>query len=419
MVERFLRFPDTYSLGGIYRAPREQPETWELLEKPQGLIVNPDNQPINWEWLDDARKNVVLEAVESYKYRLKISTQAAGSLAALENIPQDTFRVIDASRTQVVDLGLTHIALLQGVRILELAYTPITDAGLGFISRLEQLESLGLTATGVTADGLIHISSLRNLKELWLNGTLVDDESLENLNQLQELRILGLSGTKLTAAGLNHLKSLKNLRRLYAFNTTINQECVEELRRAIPGLRVKWKRQTPSRPEFTLANLVELSLTTTTGNNRLSEEKFWSIIDQLDWQAQGDDENVLKPAVEALLNEEEEVIFAFQDMLAQKLYDLDGEKYAREIGNDSFSANNLFSSNWFLAVRACAVANGKALYDSALSTPANMPKDLEFAALLNLAPKAYRAKTGQAFNYLTQLSYETFANRQAWPNMRN
>jgi hypothetical protein len=55
MTERLLRFPQRFSMGGLYTAPLSQPETWDLFATPLGLIVNPENQPINWQWLDEAQ----------------------------------------------------------------------------------------------------------------------------------------------------------------------------------------------------------------------------------------------------------------------------------------------------------------------------------------------------------------------------
>ena len=43
-----------------------------------------------------------------------------------------------------------------------------------------------------------------------------------------------------------------------------------------------------------------------------------------------------------------------------------------------------------------------------------MPKDLEFEALLSLAPNAYELKTGKDFEYGTGCSYETFSNVAGW-----
>ncbi len=471
MTERLLRFPQRFSMGGLYTAPLSQPETWDLFSTPLGLIVNPDNQPINWQWLDEARGDIIVPNPESCKIQLKVSASAANLLSPLENLPSQSLHVLDMSRSQINDLSLTHFSHLSSLRVLELAYTPIGDAGLAFVARLENLESLGLTATSVTSDGLIHLTGLDHLKELWLNGTQVDDSAVEHISQLSELRLLGLSGTAFTDAGLAGLVGLKDLVRLYLFNTSVSEEGIAKLRAQMPQLRVKWKRAAPTRPEYTLADLVDLSIKAAppegssagastdsgtgsetgsgagldAGSNAgqttdgkplansmkkpkqeslskpetvLSQDDFWDIIDLLNWDEEGNDDAVIAPAVQQLSQLSEEEILAFQEILSQKLFMLDGEKYAREIGRDCFKGNiKQFSKDWFLAVRCCAVANGQLFYNDVLLDASNIPKDLGFAALTTLAPSAYCRKTGENFNYKTKYSMDSCSNQKGWPSL--
>lgn len=429
MTEKLLRFPKRFSLGGLYQAPRDQPETWELLKTPQGLIVNPDNQPINWQWLDDASSDVIVADPGNWKLQLKVSSSAASSLAPLENLPSESLHVLDLSRSQVMDLGLTHISHLSSLRVLELAYTPISDTGLAMIARLKDLQSLGLTATNITNDGLVHIQSLKDLRELWLNGTGIDDGAIENITGFDKLVILGLSGTKITDAALHQLASLKSLLRLYLFNTSVSEGAIDQLRQKLPGLRVKWKRAIPQRPEFTLAEWVDLSLQepaaaevkaggTTAVATSISQVEFWDIIDLLNWDEEGNDDAVIEPAIEYLSKESSEKIKAFQEELAAKLYALDGERYAREIGKEAYKGPEThFSRDWFLAARCCAVANGQSLFEEVLADPSKMPKDLGFAALISVAPRAYRKKTGKTLAYVTKLSEKSCSNLDAWPSI--
>jgi len=439
MTERLLRFPTRYSLGGLYTAPTSQPETWELLTTPQGLIVNPENQPINWQWLDEARGDVVFEDHDDVKLQLKLAPSAASTLAPLENLPAKCFHVLDMSRTQVADLSLTHFSHMDSLRVLELAYTPIGDAGLAFISRLSKIQSLGLTATNISSDGLIHLVGLPDLRELWLNGTHIDDSASEHLVNLNELMLLGLSGTKVTDETISQLKSLKSLLRLYLFNTTVSEEAIVELRHHLPSLRVKWKRPVPSRPEFTLADLVDLSVknqtpavdpaaspsvadsqtkTLTSPQSVVSESQFWDIIELLDWDAEGNDESVIAPAVRHLKALEADAIVAFEEILCEKLFLLDAERFAREIGRESYHGpGRYFSKEWFLAARCCAVANGQGFFEEVLSDPAAMPKDLGFLTLKNLAARAYKEKTSSEFQYKTRFNPESMSNQTGWRSL--
>ncbi len=461
MTERLLRFPQRYSMGGLYTAPSSQPETWDLFERPLGLIVNPENQPINWQWLDEARGDVIIPSPESCKIQLKVSASAANLLSPMENLPSQSLHVLDMSRTQINDLSLTHISHLETLRVLELAYTPVGDAGLAFIARLSNLESLGLTATSISADGLIHLAALPHLKELWLNGTSVDDSAVEHLTQLTELKLLGLSGTKFTDSGLEALSGLKDLVRLYLFNTGVTEAGIAKLRAELPALRVKWKRAAPTRPEYTLADLVDLSIkagpdqgkttsSTSPSNSStnsssspagnaaalpmpapaqlqetladpskyMSQDDFWDLIDLLNWDEEGNDDAVIAPAVQQLGNLTVEEIFAFQEILSEKLWQLDGEKFAREIGRDAFKNNEKqFSKEWFLAARCCAVANGQLFFNDILKDPATMPKDLGFVSLTSLAGRAYRKKTGNHFNYSPKHAFSSCSNKSGWPSL--
>lgn len=432
MTEKLLRFPKRFSMGGLYIAPRSQPETWELLTTPQGLIVNPENQPINWQWLDDASGDVVIKEPELHKLQLKVSASAAGSLSPLENLQADSIHVLDMSRSQVMDLGLTHISHLHSIRILELAYTPVSDAGLGFVARLNQIQSLGLTATSITSDGLVHLSPLADLRELWLNGTSVADSAIEHLLNFKQLMVLGLSGTQVTDEGILQLAELPNLLRLYLFNTTVSESAIEKLRKKNPQLRVKWKRALPGRPEFTLADWVDLSVKAdeelqTTQNiakktiekpaQYMSETEFWDIIELLNWDEEGNDDAVVAPLVNFLALKKEEEIFAFQEILFAKLYQIDGEAYAREIGRDAYqNPDQYFSREWFLAARCCAVANGQGFFEEVIDDPANMPKDLGFAALTTVANRAYRKKTGKNLSYVAGVSEQSMSNLDLWPS---
>jgi hypothetical protein len=107
----------------------------------------------------------------------------------------------------------------------------------------------------------------------------------------------------------------------------------------------------------------------------------------------------------------------FKDILTDKLYALDTEAHAREIGEEAFQPGKYFSPDWFLYVRCCVVANGRVFFEKVLANPTEMPKDMEFESLLSVGPTAFERKTGEEFDYVSALSYETFSNRNGWPNV--
>ncbi len=154
---------------------------------------------------------------------------------------------------------------------------------------------------------------------------------------------------------------------------------------------------------------------TVPGEQGLSEDAFWRIIDMLDWTNEDDNQRILASAVEFLSQMPVAAIFGFDDILAEKLYHLDKEVYAKNMGDDSYGTGRGFSSDSFLYARCCVVANGKATYEAVLADPTEMPVDLTFESLLYLAQEAYRKKTGRDnYYHTTEFCYETFSNPDGW-----
>ncbi|MBU1248562.1 MAG: DUF4240 domain-containing protein [Proteobacteria bacterium] len=147
----------------------------------------------------------------------------------------------------------------------------------------------------------------------------------------------------------------------------------------------------------------------------MSEDVFWCIIGLFNWKKTGDDEAVIEPAVKALGEMAVDDIKRFEDIISEKLYALDTESHAREIGEQAYRPGKHFSADWFLYVRCCVVANGAEFYQSVLTNPSEMPEDMEFEALLSVAPTAFERKTGEEFDHVPHVSYESFSNREGWP----
>lgn len=147
----------------------------------------------------------------------------------------------------------------------------------------------------------------------------------------------------------------------------------------------------------------------------MNEVVFWTIISLLNWDASGNDELVIEPAVVALMEYSAQDIIEFEEILADKLYRLDTLAHASSIGEEAYTdGSSYFSADWFLYSRCVVVANGKELYDSVLQQPKNFPKDIEFESLLLIGPEAFERKTGIEYTHSTKLSYETFSNKAAW-----
>ncbi len=421
-----LTFPKRYSLGSVYVAQNVMPESWQLLEQPLGLITRPENQPITWEWVDEARGDITVPPLS--KVKLKPGAAQIANLAFLTELEANAIHTLDLSRTGISDPDLHPVKYLEGLSVLELAYTAISNQGIEIISDLVNLHTLGLTNTGITNSGLENLRKLTELKELWLNGTLVDDDGLEHLQPLSKLMLLGLASTKVTDHAFEILSPLKSLLRLYMFNTRVSAKGVGSFREIVPRCRVKWLRPAKLRPEYMeiaeadldLSNLMaELPDSEIEEQNEkvdpMPDNQFWNLIDKLDWDQEGDDLRVIEPCINALSKLENRDIFAFDEAVSSKLYTLDAEKFARNIGRESYRGKNqYFSKSWFLNARCCAIANGKEAFEEIISNPENMPKDLGFKALVSIAEKAYLLKNGTRYNYAPRFSNKTFSNRECW-----
>jgi hypothetical protein len=352
----------------------------------------------------------------------------------LSELDADDLHTLDLSRSEVSDLSLTHLEHLSALRVLELTATSITDEGLTHLKELASLQGLGLSHCHISGAGVRQLSQLHELRELWLSGADIRDDELSSITVFKKLVQLGLSGTKITNQGLLTLAALKELVRLYVFNTEVNKEGADKVRELLPNCRAKWKPAQPYIPEEALDSDTDngdvLSLLPDGLNSMLdlpggqpppskngSDAEFWQAVDLLDWDKCGDDDQVIEPAVEWLLQKSEREIISFANVLSEKLHRLDGEAFAREIGQDAYRGpEHRFSRNWFLRVRCCVVANGREFFQEVMACPSNMPKDLEFEALLRIAPRAFERKTGRKMANKTKYNYETFANKEGWLN---
>ena len=146
----------------------------------------------------------------------------------------------------------------------------------------------------------------------------------------------------------------------------------------------------------------------------MGEDAFWSLIASLNWKKTGDDDAVVEPVVAALASMPQADIFRFDDLLAEKLHALDGEKYARNIGMDAYKDDEYFSLDLFLYARACTVANGRKAFETALDNPKKMIKNKDFEVLLYVAQMAYERKTGKEYKHIPQPNYETGSNKSGW-----
>jgi len=149
----------------------------------------------------------------------------------------------------------------------------------------------------------------------------------------------------------------------------------------------------------------------------MDDATFWSLIDRFDWSKEEDDD-IIEPAVMALALLPDSQIAEFQQILARKLYALDGRAWAQESGELIwFGDPDRVAVDGFLYARCLVVANGREFYEAVLADPTTMPKDADFEAILMVGSDAYDRKTGLTWDELdeTDVSYETFSNEAGWP----
>lgn len=145
----------------------------------------------------------------------------------------------------------------------------------------------------------------------------------------------------------------------------------------------------------------------------MTEKKFWEILDMLDWDNAGDDDKVLKPALDHLAKLEDEEIFAFEELMAEHLYKLDTRGFAAKL----YAEDEYMSDDMFLYQRCVALVNGKSYFDGLLNGATQPDPDLEFESILYLPSRAWAKKHNSDpddYPYITETSYETGSNAAGW-----
>lgn len=141
------------------------------------------------------------------------------------------------------------------------------------------------------------------------------------------------------------------------------------------------------------------------------ESDFWDLIQQLDW-SKDDNDQVTEPVVAALSKMHVASIYQFQDILSEKLWNLDTRAHTAVFTGEAEEA--YLSDDDFLYARCGVVANGKQFYEQVLANPGDMPVDTTFSPLLRIAKKAYERKTGKKMTIVPAFNYETGSNAQGW-----
>lgn len=151
-------------------------------------------------------------------------------------------------------------------------------------------------------------------------------------------------------------------------------------------------------------------------SQRMPEMNFFFILGEcLDWTKQGDDEQVIKPLIDFLAGYGDRIIFAFDDCMAQLLYEIDTEAVAKK----SMGKKGIFSVDAFLYSRCAALVNGRGYYNQIRSGKRKLNPNLWFEALLYVPAKAWAQLHETSIDFYadahrTPVCYETYSNREGW-----
>lgn len=147
----------------------------------------------------------------------------------------------------------------------------------------------------------------------------------------------------------------------------------------------------------------------------MDRDTFWKYVGLIDREALRDEDerDAVEPLIEALVKCTIDELAAFEDHLAQVLYDLDGRIYADHSGKSGMSADG------FLFTRCYVVARGRLHYEAVLADPTKMPRTSHAwcESLLFVAVQAWATITGKEetdWDHVSPVSYETGSNAAAW-----
>ena len=149
----------------------------------------------------------------------------------------------------------------------------------------------------------------------------------------------------------------------------------------------------------------------------VTDSEFWDLIARVDLQAldRGDERGAVRPVQGELSRKTETELVEFHEALAQKLYAIDGEAYARNAGEAGYSDDG------FLYARLYVVARGREYYEDIRAHPERMPKSLGqwCEPLLYVHKYAWEALTGRSASlwpFSPSVSYESGSNPALWPH---
>jgi hypothetical protein len=172
--------------------------------------------------------------------------------------------------------------------------------------------------------------------------------------------------------------------------------------------QVKLSRPAPSSHSKVIVNFIQDEKK----SQIMNEEIFWQIMSLLDF-SKYDSREVIRPCINRLMDFESEDIYQFEEILAKKLYGIDGKIFAQNISENPYQEGKYFSVDYFLYFRAGAISEGKDFYNELLKNPILFNEVKSFEPILYIAERAYKSRAGYEMAPAT-ISYETYSNKSLW-----
>ena len=140
---------------------------------------------------------------------------------------------------------------------------------------------------------------------------------------------------------------------------------------------------------------------------------FWTTMELCDLSREGDNDKVLKPLIKYLSKQDDPIIFEFDDLMTELLYDLDTEKLAEQCEK----VDPLMCDDTFLYSRCVALINGPDFYEKVKRGKMRRVWSMDFEPLLYVPGKAWALKHRRSvddYPHIPPLSYETGSNEEGW-----
>ena len=140
---------------------------------------------------------------------------------------------------------------------------------------------------------------------------------------------------------------------------------------------------------------------------------FWNTMKLCDWEKEGDDDKVLEPVIKYLSEQDDRIIFEFEDLMTELLYNLDTKKLAEQCEK----ADSQMCDDTFLYSRCVALINGPTYYEKVKQGKEKNVWTMEFESLLYVPQEAWALKHQNSIDeypHISPLSFETGSNEDGW-----